>query len=183
MKISVQGVSDVDRAIRELKAYKKLLNDKMHELIDRLAQEGIQVADAGYRVAQYDGPSDLEVGTVIWESDNSAYITAYGDKILFIEFGTGQAYEEHPLGAQFGFVHGHYGFGRGNINRYPKGWVYVGPMGLNPTPYAHHPRSRTTGNVLTDKVRTKGNPPARAMYDAGRYMHRMVEATAKEVFG
>ena len=182
MKIKVTGVNTIDRAIRQLKAYQKMLDSKMHELIEKLAQQGIEVADAGYRVAQYDGPADIAVGSVIWESPNTAYVVAYGDKVLFIEFGTGQAYEEHPKGAEMGYVHGTYGKGRGNISRYPKGWVYVGPMGQNPTPYSHHPKSRTTGNILMDKVRTKGNPPARAMYDAGRYMHRLLEETAKEVF-
>lgn len=183
MKITVTGVGTIDRAIRQLKAYQKMLDSKMHELIEKLAEKGIEVADAGFRSAQYDGPADISPGTVIWENEKTAYVVVSGDKVLFIEFGTGQFYEDHPKGPEMGYIHGTYGRGRGNIKRYPKGWIYAGPMGTNPTPYAHHPRSRTTGDIIMDKVRTKGNPPARAMYDAGRRMHDIVVETAKEVFG
>ena len=47
MKIKVTGVNTIDRAIRQLKAYQKMLDSKMHELIEKLAQQGIEVADAG----------------------------------------------------------------------------------------------------------------------------------------
>lgn len=184
MRIEASGL---DAAIKRLERLKNDMDTRMKTMITRLGEEGIQVADARYMVAQYDGPSQVAVQpNVVWVSATEAYITAYGDKILFIEFGSGQAYEDHPR-QDLVLPHGAYGAGRGQIGRYPKGWVYEGPIGHNPTPYAHHPRvvhrDGTFGPPQMNKVRTKGNPPARAMYEAGRKMHELVSEIAKEVYG
>lgn len=45
----------VDRAIRELKAWQKRLEQGTAALLKALAEEGVQVASARFQSAQYDG--------------------------------------------------------------------------------------------------------------------------------
>ena len=68
-------------------------------------------------------------------------------------------------------VRGEYGQGKGSQDS----WGYYGNPGTN-------------GRVVKENgkgslVITHGNPPARAMYDAGKEMREQVRAIAKEVFG
>lgn len=184
MRVEAVGI---EKVIKHLEVKKRRMEYDLKRVMELLAQSGIEVARAEYAQAQYDGYGSVQVGDVIWgEGGKECYVVASGEKVLFIEFGTGKAYPDHP---RQGLVlpHGAYGAGRGQISRYPKGWVYVGPMGANPTPYAHHPRvvhkDGSFGEPQMDKVRTLGNPPAMAMYDAGLKMKQDVQRIAKEVFG
>lgn len=170
MKIRVTGA---DRIIAKLKAYRMAINDKQHRLLERLAGIGIDVADAKFSTAQYDGENDVVVGSVPeWVGDNKLFITATGQSVTFIEFGTGVHYaEQHPKAMALGFIRGAYGQGKGSQNT----WGYYGSPGTN-------------GKMIkeTDKgsvILTHGNPPARAMYDATKEMRNQIVDIAREVFG
>lgn len=158
MTVEVLGI---DRVIRRLERMKRDLEDKNREFIEKLALEGIQVASARFSNAIYDGTNDATVGDVVWIDDTTAEIIASGRSVLFIEFGSGLIGYGHPEPREYGpgtwsdnIMLG----GKGHWQD-PNGWYYV-----------HGQKSY-------------GNPPARAMYDAGKTMRERVATIAKEVFG
>ena len=169
MTVEVLGI---DRVIRRLERMKRELESKNHEFIEKLALEGIEVADSHFSNAIYDGVNDVSPGQIVWLSDNEAQIVVSGTTVLFIEFGTGITYtDQHELAGKYGYVRVGYGQGKGAN---PKGWIYKGEPGTNGIPVKGRPAG---------VYRTKGNPPARAMYLAGKAMRDRVEETAREVFG
>lgn len=166
-------VSGIDSLIGKLKTYQKSLEDKQHRLLEELAKIGIDVATVRFQTAQYDGENDVVVsGTPEWVGDNKLFITATGQSVTFIEFGTGIHYaEQHPKANALGFIRGAYGQGKGSRDT----WGYYGSPGTN-------------GQVIKETgkgsvVLTHGNSPARAMYDSAKEMRNQVLDIAREVFG
>lgn len=163
-------VTGVDGVISRLKEMQKNLSDvKMRLFLEKLAHIGIETADVKFRTAQYDGTNDVTVSSSPeWIGDNALAISASGTAVLFIEFGTGVHYTEtHPLADEFGYVRGGYGQHKGLRDR----WGYYGEPGTNGVP-------KRGGEVII----THGNPPARAMYDAGKEIRQRITETAREVF-
>ena len=166
------SVTGVDSIIKRLESYTKNLEEKNRVFMERLAQIGIDTATLKFSQAQYDGVNDVVVEqTPHWEGDNTLYVTATGSTILFIEFGTGVHYtEKHPLQSKFGYERGTYGYGLGKL----ESWRYKGSPGTN-------------GELITEgphagEIRTQGNPPARAMYDAAKEMRSKIREIAREVY-
>lgn len=170
MKIKVSGLAS---AAGRLKKYRDGLAGKMHIFLERLAAVGISTAGVRFEHAQYDGVNDVTVdGAPEWLSDTRLAITARGQAVAFIEFGTGVHYvEEHPKAAELGLERGTYGQGKGSRDL----WGYYGEPGTNGKVI----RTTERGQV----VLTHGNPPARAMYEAGRDMRARISEIAAEVFG
>lgn len=158
--LSQRGVQD---AIQQVRDFKNRLNERTDEFIRRLADIGLDVAQVRFANAEYAGENDvvcrIEYGT------HSATIYAEGNAVAFIEFGTGVVYSEHPSGL---YAHGTYGQGKGAN---PKGWAYKGQQGTSGTPIPDRP----------DVYRTKGNPPAMAMWEASAEMAARVTEIWKEV--
>ena len=127
---------------------------------------------AEFKTAQYDGDNDVVVNSVpAWISDNQLAITATGQSITFIEFGSGVYYsEQHPRATDFGYERGAYGQGKGSQNA----WGYYGVPGTN--------GEIIKSNEKGDLVITHGNPPARAMYDAGKEMRSVMVDIARKVW-
>lgn len=151
----LRGTS-IDRAIRELKAYKAWVQVKEKELRERLAAVGAREAHVTFTRAVYDGTKDVSV----WVEDDGSVATIYADgqSVAFIEFGAGAKYGYgHPMNAEFGTGPGTYPDGKGHWND-PNGWWY-----------AHGKRSH-------------GNPPAMAMVHARDKMVEQLTAIAREVF-
>lgn len=172
MEIRV-SVSGVDRLISKLKSYQKSLKSKQKLLMEKLAEIGIDVATVRFQTAQYDGENDVLVEKVPqWSGDNKLIISATGNSITFIEFGTGVHYaEQHPRAMEFGAVRGEYGQGKGSQDS----WGYYGVPGTN----GRAIKTNEKGTLVV----THGNPPARAMYDAGKEMRNRIIEVAREVFG
>lgn len=171
------SVTGVDRIIKKLKAYPKNLEEKNRVFLQRLAQIGIDTATLKFSQAQYDGHNDVEVAqTPHWEGDNTLYVRASGEAILFIEFGTGVHYVDYPADAKIQYERGTYGQGKGSNS---KGWAYYGDMGENPTPPSRVLRETKDGRTV---IKTRGNPPARAMYDAAKEMRSKIREIAREVY-
>ena len=164
------STSSIDAAIREVEAYRKWLKSKSNVLLERLAQEGYQVASANFSKASYDGTNDTHV-SVESRGNNVRAVVAVGASVLFIEFGTGVTYpDNHPEGGQHGMRRGGYGQGKGKQTY----WGYYGDPGTNG-------KVRTNGNKSV--VITKGNPANMAMYNTVRQMKQKLPALVKEVFG
>lgn len=159
-------IVNLDKVISQLKAYRKRTEEKVKLLMEELATLGAYHARVEFSRAIYAGNNDTVVSV---ESTASGFrIVAEGEAVIFIEFGTGVINPEHPLSAEFGYAHGTYGQGKGAD---PNGWVYVGEQG-------------NAGQTIRDGVyRTRGNPPARAMYNSAEEMRNEVFRIAKEVFG
>lgn len=170
MKIKVSGLKS---AVGRLKKYRDGLAGRMHIFLERLAAVGIDTAGVRFERAQYDGANDVTVGsTPEWLSDTRLAITARGQAVAFIEFGAGVHYaDEHPKAAELGLIRGTYGQGKGARDT----WGYYGEPGTN----GRVIRTSERGQV----VLTHGNPPARAMYEAGRDMRVRISEIAAEVFG
>lgn len=169
MKITVSGI---DSVIRRMERKISGMDENVREFLSRLAQVGIDVSSARFRTAQYDGVNDVTVSPEPeWAGENSLRIFATGQAVGFIEFGTGVHYTEaHPKAGEFGAVRGSFGHGLGKLDS----WRYRGSPG-------------TDGEIITEgphkgMVKTHGNPPARAMYDASREMRDKIREIAKEVF-
>lgn len=170
MEIKISGL---DGLINKLKSYQKTFDDKQKKLLEELAKIGIDTASVKFQTAQYDGENDVVVSnTPEWVGDNKLFLTATGNAVTFIEFGTGVHYaEQHPKAAAFGAIRGTYGQGKGSRDT----WGYYGLPGTN-------------GQVIKENdkgtvVLTHGNPPARAMYDATKEMRNQILNIAREVFG
>lgn len=169
MEIKVKGL---DGLIKKLKAYQKSLEEKQHRLLEELVKVGIDVASVKFQTAQYDGDNDVIVNRQPeWVEDNKLFLTARGNAVTFIEFGTGVHYaEQHPKAAALGAIHGTYGQGKGSRDS----WGYYGNPGTN----GKIVKENDKGTV----VLTHGNPPARAMYDSAKEMRNQVATIAREVF-
>lgn len=171
MKVIKIKLGDVGKAIEELEAYKKWLTERTKVFLERLAKVGLDVAEARFKNAQYDGDNDVQMQAPQWVGENKLILVARGNAVTFIEFGTGVRYSEpHPLAAEKGAIRGGYGQGKGSRNS----WAYYGNPGTN----GKVVREAPLGTV----VRTEGNPPAMAMYEATKAMRAKIAEIAKEVF-
>lgn len=160
----------IDKAIAELDEYIDDLEKKTRILMERLAEIGIEKATLGFGNAIYAGTNDVVVEPFKWSGDK-LIITARGNAVAFIEFGTGVHYSApHPKAAELGFTRGTYGYKLGRLDS----WRYTGDPG-------------NEGEIITEgehkgEVRTHGNPANRAMYDATKEMRERIIEIAKEVF-
>lgn len=162
-------ITGLDKAIKRLdNLANELSNYKI--FLEKLAEIGINVAQAKFTSATYDGINDVKVHSE-WISDSTIQVIAYGHAVTFIEFGTGTIYtEQHPLASEMGAIRGSYGKGKGRRSS----WTYYGEKGTN----GRFVRSSDKGDVY----RTQGNPPARAMYLASKEIKQKILDICKEVF-
>ena len=145
----------IKHGIRELREYKRWVEDKETELRMRLAQLGATVASIQFSRAIYNGSKDVTVR--VDATGSVAVIYAEGESVAFIEFGSGIKYGYgHPQAGEHGVGPGTYP-GKGHWDN-PKGWWY-----------GHGKHSY-------------GNPPAMAMYDAVQTMTEELTRIAREVF-
>lgn len=167
------NVSGVNELLKTLNGYtERKLQIRTEKILERLAEIGKIKAYNVYKDAVYAGTNDV---TVTYNKTQDGYeISADGASVLFIEFGTGVSFPEISEEKPAGIVgHGEYGKGHGKY----KGWTYPLKNGLG-----------NAGKVITDKngnpkglAFTRGNPPARAMYQAREEMIRRIKDVVQEV--
>lgn len=157
--LSLSGAS-IDRAIKELKAYQKWVEQKANELSKRLAEIGANEASVRFMGAQYKGTNDASVS--VEAIANGFKIVASGSAVFFIEFGAGVYYngaEPYPEPRPSGVSGiGEYGQGKGK----QKAWGFYDETG--------------------ELIITHGTPAAMPMYHASRVMLQEIQRIAKEVF-
>ena len=150
---------DIDRAIREVKQFKKQFLEKCDQLIETLTERGAEIAKI--QVAQLDAVYTGELMNSIEgyysAATNIGIIKAGAYYAAYVEFGTGvvgsRSTHPNPQGWQYD-VNGH-----GD-----KGWVYY--------------------DDESGKFRwTKGFKSRPFMFNTARELERMCEKIAKEVFG
>jgi hypothetical protein len=160
----------IEKAIKQLTEYKNKLAEKEAEMVRRIAQLGLNVASVKFKQALYAGTNDVTCR--VEQNGTTATIYAEGEAVGFIEFGTGVRHPEHPGFADYQQpAHGTYGKGLG---KNPGWWDYNGDPG-------------NKGHLITTKsgrtkVRTSGNDPAFAMFDAINSMVEQIATIAREVW-
>lgn len=159
--------SNADKVLKQVTAYINQVSSKYAKALERIAVIGGGTARVKFTQAFYAGENDVEV-EVKRVSASHYQVIASGKTVLFIEFGTGVANPELVEPSGLTYIHGTYGQGKGSN---PNGWVYVGEQG-------------NAGRPVGEGVyHTKGNPPARAMYDASKDMRKEIARIFKEEFG
>lgn len=160
IKIDPFDPKSIDRAIKLVQQYKRDFLTKEEIFIRRLAEIGVSVASSGFAMADYDGVNDVQV--TMTQSGNAATVTAFGETVGFIEFGTGIRHPEWD-NSEMDYTppkHGTYGKGYGAR---PGGWYF------------------TTGDGAKAR-HTYGNMPAEAMKTARDDMVARIVQVAREVW-
>ena len=171
------NVSGIEKTIEAIQRLNNGIESKMHELLERLMEEGYTAAAYAYAVANYAGDKTISLDLPKWEGD-TLVLTASGEKIAFIEFGTGTVYERYPDSSVYSRLQmanrGQFGKKKGANPP----WVYVG----NPGDIGYEIATKKDGKSV---VRTWGNPPARGMYEAAVTVSdkKRIKEIAREVFG
>lgn len=161
--------SGVQQMIDSVQEYREWLKNGCTRLLERLAQEGYEVASAGFADAAYDGTNDVTVS--VEDRGKIKAVVAVGGTVLFIEFGTGVTYpDNHPESKELGMVRGEYGKGHGKQST----WGYYGEPGTNGTVAGE----RAKGTL----VLTHGNPANMPMYNAVKELELRLGEIVKEVF-
>ena len=150
----------IDDAIVGISEYKRWLENKSAELVERLAEEGLQTATLGFASAVYDGLQGQDTVMMEVRGSTARAVIATGPTCLFIEFGTGITYpDDHPEAAQNGMIRGTYGKGNGKYATRKDG-----------TPIEPH------------VVLTHGNPANKPMYNAVKELEQRFKQIVSEVF-
>lgn len=173
-KISVNVFSSslADDMLKAVEEYRKWVISKSKELLQRLTDEGYQIASAGFQTAQYDGTNDVSV-SVENRGNAARAIVALGATVLFIEFGTGVTYpDDHPEKPDGVKGRGTYGH---KLGRLPGGWRYPASHGAGSSamPDEDHP----------GYLHTFGNPANKPMYEAAKQLREKLPEYVREVFG
>ena len=189
MKIEIDpfDISSIDKAIKEVEKIQQNLEEGCKRLVELLAQGGIKEAQARFDASVYAGvKGKIEVKSEIVKLANGGYkaiVSANGDNVGFIEFGTGIRF---PMGDTSNYTddipaHGTYGKKQG-ANEY--GWWYKGYPNDN-LPEGTAPSIRRTKKgikVRTGNMHTYGNPANSCMHNAYEEVQRQINARIKEAF-
>ncbi len=157
MKITIDPFDkgSISSAISRVKQYEREVKAKEDLLLSRLAAIGVDVANAGFATADYDGKRDVKVRLL--KIPNGYAVEADGETVGFIEFGTGVRYPEWDSSGMSYKPPEHGSYGKG-FGKNPRGWYYG------------------------EGQHTYGNPPAEAMLTARNVMVEKVMQIAREVF-
>lgn len=166
INVSLTKDGSIQRAIKELEAYKQSLRSKSDIFVEKLALLGVPVIDE--RIAQAAGDSDKSHYTHIkirsFGDYSEAVLEVQGKDILFLEFGAGIHYNTaagtspHPKGAEFGYTIGSYGLGQGAKDY----WFYTADTG--------------------ESIMSHGTQATMPMYSAEMEIIDKIHKIAKEVF-
>lgn len=149
-------MSSITGLNKTLQTINKAVNKRrLTDVIDRLSEIGYENAKVAYDLADYVYGKDVKV-TVKKIRDGKA-VVARGKSVLFIEYGSGIRYGYgHPEPGQYG----------------PSTWS-EGPNGSG---HWDNPNGWT---IPGTRIHTYGNPPAMAMYEAGKEIRRNIPSVVK----
>lgn len=151
----------IEKAIQELDRLRIEFDEKAQILVDRLADEGVYVAQFYFDMGVYDGPKDVKVYKEP-RGDKCVAVVAVGEAVLFLEYGAGY-YMGYGHPEPEGYGPGTYP-GKGHWND-PKGWYL--------------PKDK---QAIAGTDHSIGNPPTAAMYNARKEIEQKIEQIAAEVF-
>lgn len=178
----IDGFKDLMKKMDELETDVQITEgSKIKKCLQSLWQMGYHVARAGFDNAIYNGTNDVVVDFDYHWEGNTLSLVAHGETVMFIEFGTGLVYDagSHPWAGMWpGTSPGSWSFGPGTKQLANKDWwIYSGKQG---TGDAVHPKKKN-GKESKGWL-TRGNPPARAMYDAEKEIRLNIESELNRYF-
>lgn len=143
-------LSDLTDMINTVKNMRKRLENLNNEL-DNVANYATNAMNYRFSTSLYSGYND--VVCVKNGINNGFQISATGNAVMFIEFGTGISYpDSHPMANELNIKHGTYGKKKGN---YPS-WYYYGTGGKT----GEYVKTTEKG----DLYKTSGNPANMPVY-------------------
>ena len=116
------STDSIDRAIKEIKEYRKWVQLKTVQFVKALASRGLTVIDSN-KVTPGDSDAsntNAYVTVDILGTKAIAHLFFEGEDVAFIEFGAGASYNgvagqsPNPFGAKLGYTIGSYGLGQGS---------------------------------------------------------------------
>ena len=178
--IKISGVDIIKEHLKKLQRYQE--PTYIHEVLSQLADIGVRNATLHFTIFQnYERITDKPNVNVSWENDNTISVVAQGERVTFIEFGTGVTYNsnrDYPQAEALGMTIGGYGKGKGN-NKY---WWFSDPdPNLNAT-HREYTRKDGTKVVMPHSYISYGNKPAYAMYNATKEMRDKIIDVIRGVF-
>ena len=164
------GVTDINRAIREVNKFKQDFRNKVDTYRKRIAEELAVQASLNFGNAVVDdvihgSPRRPDVAVTVSERGSISVVVAEGEDAVWCEFGAGVYHNgsvgssPNPFGNDLGFTIGSYGKGYGK----KQAWGYYDENG--------------------DLVITRGTPASMPLYNAAQEVMRKAIEIAKEVFG
>jgi hypothetical protein len=162
IRISLNSKGDIDKAITEIKKYKKRIEKRILELIDVMCEQGADYASIA--MGHYD--TGYTFNSIIGYREGNRGIIQAGGHSVWIEFGTGVKGQNspHPSSEYMQKANWEYMVGK-TIHTQPNGvvgWYYPADDG-------------------TWKF-TQGLPSQHFMYDTARYVERKFKENAEKVF-
>lgn len=162
--------AEIDRAIRELEAYKREFAVKVEKYRERIAEELRDIVARNFEAVKMDdvvrgSPREPQIDVKVDHRGDVSVVLAVGEDAFFCEFGAGVYHNgaagssPHPHGAELGFTIGSYGKGRGKQTA----WGYYDDSG--------------------ELVITRGTVAQMPMYHAAREVMGKAVEIAREVFG
>lgn len=172
LKISMDLSSGgINKAIREIEAYKRELADKLTLYRTRLGEEIATEARMGFSSSMVDdiikggSPHTAQVEVSVTDDGNTTIILADGEDAVWCEFGAGVFHNgsvgssPNPYGGEIGLTIGSYGKGKGSQTAWG---FYDGDENL---------------------IITRGTVATMPMYKAVQAVTARAISIAKEVFG
>ena len=164
------GVTDINRAIREVNKFKQDFRNKVDTYRKRIAEELAVQASLNFGNAVVDdvihgSPRRPDVAVTVSERGSISVVVAEGEDAVWCEVGAGVYHNgsvgssPNPYGNDLGFTIGSYGKGYGK----KQAWGYYDENG--------------------DLVITRGTPASMPLYNAAQEVMRKAIEIAKEVFG
>ena len=164
------GVTDINRAIREVNKFKQDFRNKVDTYRKRIAEELAVQASLNFGNAVvddviYGSPRRPDVAVTVSERGSISVVVAEGEDAVWCEFGAGVYHNgsvgssPNPYGNDLGFTIGSYGKGYGK----KQAWGYYDESG--------------------ELVITRGTPASMPLYNAAQEVMRKAIEIAKEVFG
>ena len=177
--INVFDVKSISAAIAEVQRLRESIDTGAKKLVDKLAEDAVKTATEEYETAEYAGEKDVNVASVK-TAPLKATVSATGDSVLFIEFGTGINKSDSPearADLKSGNVVGHGQYGH-HLGRLKTGWRYTGSIG---SPHPADTYAITEGDHA-GMIQTKGNDAKPALYMAKKHANNKFPELVKEVF-
>ena len=134
-----------------------IVTENVSKLVDILLDIGQQTAQTTFDAYPSGLQSDDSVSVTAEKTNwNEGVISAKGENVVFMEFGTG-VMAKHPQRTEFGFVPGSWSINHSNqfIPNEKEWWYYNGQ-------------------------RLEGTPPIMAMYQAHKEMEQNIEKACEE---
>ena len=142
----MSDIKGIPKVKARLNSIVKATKNSARPICEKLAADGAEEARNIFPISDYEGDRNVNVYTK--RVAGGYAIVAKGPSVLFWEFGSGLIGYGHPFAAELGFGPGTWSDGPNGKHHWdnPKGWYIPG----------------------TASQKTHGNPPALAMYSAGK---------------